>query len=58
LNDKTIQGGKLQDWTLGLNWFLNPNMKLQLNLLAEYRNTPGVPAGWIEGLGLRAAFDF
>ncbi len=58
LNDKTIQGGQLEDWTFGLNWFLNPNMKIQFNYLVEYRDTPGVPAGWIQGLGIRAGFDF
>ena len=25
LNDGPIQGGELQDFTLGLNWYLNPN---------------------------------
>lgn len=58
LNDKAIQGGQLQNWTLGLNWYLNPNMKIQINLLTEYRDMPGVPTGWIQGLGVRAAFDF
>ena len=26
INDKGIRGGQVCDWTLGLNWFLNPNM--------------------------------
>jgi phosphate-selective porin OprO/OprP len=59
LNDKAIQGGKIYDWTAGLNWFLNPNMKVQLNYIAEHRtDTPGVTDGWINGIGLRAAYDF
>jgi phosphate-selective porin OprO/OprP len=58
LNDKAIQGGRVYDWTVGLNWFLNPNMKVQLNYIAEHRDTPGVPPGWINGIGLRAAYDF
>jgi phosphate-selective porin OprO/OprP len=58
LDDKGIQGGKVYDWTLGLNWFLNPNMKFQLNYIVEHRNMPGVTPGWINGLGLRAAYDF
>lgn len=58
LNDKGIQGGQLNSWTIGLNWYLNSNMKIQFNGLAEYRDTPGVPAGWIQGFGVRAAFDF
>jgi phosphate-selective porin OprO/OprP len=58
LDDKTIQGGRLYDWTAGLNWYLNPNMKVQFNYVAEHRNVPGVTPGWINGLGIRAAYDF
>jgi phosphate-selective porin OprO/OprP len=58
LNDKAIQGGQLYDWTVGLNWYLNPNMKVQFNYIAEHRDTPGVPVGWIQGVGVRAAYDF
>jgi phosphate-selective porin OprO/OprP len=58
LNDKSIQGGTVYSWTAGLNWFWNPNMKVQLNSIAEYRDQPGVAPGWINGVGMRAAFDF
>jgi phosphate-selective porin OprO/OprP len=58
LNDKAIQGGTLYDWTVGLNWFLNPNMKIQFNYIAEHRDQPGVTPGWINGFGIRAAYDF
>jgi phosphate-selective porin OprO/OprP len=58
LDDKAIQGGRIYDWTIGLNWYLNPNMKFQINGIAEHRNEPGVPVGWISGVGMRAAFDF
>jgi hypothetical protein len=33
-------------------------MKLQFNYVLEHRNMPGVAVGWINGLGLRAAYDF
>jgi phosphate-selective porin OprO/OprP len=58
LNDKAIQGGTVYDWTLGLNWFWNPNMKVQLNVIAERRDQPGVAPAWISGVGLRGAYDF
>jgi phosphate-selective porin OprO/OprP len=59
LNDKAIQGGEVYDWTVGLNWFLNPNMKFQLNYIVEHRDGPtGTPVGWINGAGLRASYDF
>ena len=59
LNDKAIQGGTIYDWTIGLNWFLNPNMKFQLNYILEHRDgQQDVGHGWINGIGLRAAYDF
>jgi phosphate-selective porin OprO/OprP len=59
LTDKSIQGGQLYDWTVGVNWYLNPNMKIQFNYIAEHRDDP--PAGvngWINGVGMRASYDF
>jgi phosphate-selective porin OprO/OprP len=58
LDSKAIQGGRLYDWTAGLNWYLNPNMKVQFNYIAEHRNVPGVTPGWITGVGLRVSYDF
>jgi phosphate-selective porin OprO/OprP len=58
LTDKAIQGGRLYDWTVGLNWFWNPNMKVQLNYILERRDQPGVSPAWINGLGVRGAYDF
>ncbi len=31
LNDETIQGGRLADTTLGVNWYLNPNTRIMFN---------------------------
>jgi phosphate-selective porin OprO/OprP len=58
LNDKAIQGGTLWDCTVGLNWFWNPNMKVQLNYILERRDQPGVEPAWINGVGVRGAYDF
>ena len=58
LNDKAIQGGTVYDWTVGLNWFWNPNMKVQLNYILERRDQPGVDPAWISGVGVRGAYDF
>jgi phosphate-selective porin OprO and OprP len=59
LIDKGINGGQIYDWTLGLNWFLNPNMRVQFNYIAEHRDGPqNVASGWINGFGIRAGYDF
>lgn len=37
----------------------NPNMKAQFNSIAEHRDAPkDVVSGWINGVGIRAAYDF
>lgn len=59
LNDKAIQGGKLRNVVLGLNWFLNPNMKIQWNVsMTDRFGPPGQGQGWIWGAGMRVAHDF
>jgi phosphate-selective porin OprO/OprP len=59
LNDKSIQGGEIYDWTFGLNWFLNANMKFQFNYIVERRESPPASStGWINGIGIRGSFNF
>jgi len=59
LNSSGIQGGMLHAMTLGVNWFLNPNAKLQLNYDYTFRESAsGFSNGDIQALGLRLAMDF
>jgi phosphate-selective porin OprO/OprP len=59
LNDKGINGGALNDITLGLNWFINPNMKFQWNYSITDRRAPyGFSNGTIQGFGMRYAMDY
>lgn len=61
LTDNGLDGGLLQDFTLGLNWFLNPNMKLQWNYVYTDRDAPSSvagPGGSFSGFGTRLAYDF
>lgn len=44
-----------------MNWFLNPNMKIQFDTMATHRDTPfagDLGDGWIYGFGIRFAQDF
>lgn len=59
LNSKGINGGILHDTTLGVNWFLNPNMKIQLNYFYLHREAAVSSGnGVVQGVGLRIAHDF
>jgi phosphate-selective porin OprO and OprP len=71
LNDKTVNGGVINAWTIGLNWFLNPNAKIQFNYDIGYRDATQYAAGGVvaangfavrdglfQGFGTRFAFDW
>lgn len=61
LNDNGLNGGILHNMTTGVNWFLNPNMKLQFDYIATYRDAAlagSLGDGWIHGWGMRFAHDF
>lgn len=58
LNSSGIHGGEVHDLTLGLNWFLNPNMKLQWNYSLALRDLNAGSDGTVQGFGMRLAMDF
>lgn len=66
LNNNGLLGGMTCDYTVGLNWFLNPNMKIQANYVLTDRSDANPAfagaaasgAGWISGFGMRLAHDF
>ena len=49
LNDKAIQGGTITDYTLGLNWYLNPYVKFVVNYIHASSNFSG-PGGIVAGV--------
>ncbi len=63
LNDRGLNGGILDNYVTGLNWFWNPNMKWQFNHSITERDVSLVPAfaagsGTIHNFGTRVAIDF
>jgi phosphate-selective porin OprO and OprP len=65
LNDKIVHGGQMIEHTFGLNWYLNPNMKLQTNYVIAQRDVFTFPGqrvtsndGTVRALGFQVAFDF
>ena len=59
LSNKAVQSGRLDAVTLGLNWYLNANAKLQFNYDYTQRgDTNNAAQGHIHAFGTRCAFDF
>jgi phosphate-selective porin OprO and OprP len=59
LNDDFVDGGSYSEHTAGVNWYWNPNIKLQFNYVNGHRVTPpGTATGTVQGFGLRAALEF
>lgn len=74
LNSGAVQGGQNQNMTLGLNWFINPNARIQLNYVGTWINNavaatfPGTVfslngsrftgEGYIQSVGIRSDFNF
>ena len=59
LNNRGMTGGTSQEFVAGVNWFLNPNTKIQANYVLTHRQALD-PAGngFINGFGIRTAWDF
>jgi phosphate-selective porin OprO/OprP len=58
LNDNNIQGGRLNDLTLGLNWYLNRYTKLQFNNIHAFLNNPTYGPSECNIVATRAQIDF
>lgn len=59
LNGKQLQGGRVNDYSVGVNWFLNPFLKFQSNIfMTERHATSPAATGTIYGFAARMAMDF
>jgi len=58
LNDKNIAGGRLNDVTLGLNWYLNPRTKFQFNYIHAFLDSPAFGESDADILAWRGQVDF
>lgn len=58
LHDDVARAGELTDWTLGLNWYLNPYSKLQFNYIRAFLENPIFGNSNTDLYGLRAQVDF
>lgn len=58
LNSKDINGGRLKDMTLGLNWYVNNFSKIQFNYIRTFLENKAHGASTADIFGLRAQLDF
>ena len=58
LNDANVQGGRLQDLTAGLNWYLNKFTRVEFNYIHAILDRPVGNETEADIFGTRAQFDF
>jgi phosphate-selective porin OprO/OprP len=58
LNDADVAGGRLQDLTFGLNWYLNRNTRFEFNYIHPILERPIGNVTDADVLATRAQFDF
>lgn len=42
LNDRPIDGGDMDDWTIGVNWYPNPNIRFSFNYITVDSDKAGI----------------
>lgn len=57
LNDGVADGGRMTNGTFGLNWYLNPNVRMMFNYVHSYVNRNG-DSGEADMFLARVQFDF
>jgi len=58
LNGQDFEGGRLNDLTVGLNWYLNQFTKVQLNYIRAFLNNPVHGASEASVYAMRVQADF
>lgn len=58
LDDGNIQGGRLTDITLGLNWYLNPHTRIATNYIHAFLDNATFGNSDADIVGLRMQFDY
>ncbi|MDY3554297.1 porin [Gemmata sp. JC717] len=58
LNNGSVRGGRLTDLTAGLNWYLNPYLRITANYIRAFQTTRTGRHGAADLYGVRVGFDF
>lgn len=58
LNDENIQGNNLTDFTMGVNWYLNPYTRMKFNYVRAFLEDTRVGNSMTDAFGLRFDTEF
>jgi phosphate-selective porin OprO and OprP len=58
LNDSTVRGGQLTDLTIGLNWYLNPHLRVTTNYVHAFLDNPQKGHSGTDIYAMRVGFEF
>jgi phosphate-selective porin OprO/OprP len=58
LNDANIKGNNLTDFTIGLNWYINPYTRWKFNYVRAFLQDDRVGNSLTDAYGMRFDFDF
>jgi phosphate-selective porin OprO and OprP len=58
LNDKDIKGNNLTDFTVGLNWYLNPYTRWKFNYIRAFLEDERAGNSITDAYGMRFDYDF
>ena len=58
LNDKDIEGNNLTDFTVGLNWYLNPYTRWKFNYVRAFLEDKSTGNSLTDAYGMRFDYDF
>ncbi len=58
LNDQLVSGGRLTDLTVGLNWYMNPYLRMTANYVRAFADSPSGRDSGTDIFAMRVGFDF
>jgi phosphate-selective porin OprO/OprP len=58
LNSQGIAGGRLTDFTVGLNWYLNPYLRVTSNYVHAFLDSPTNGVSGTDIFGMRMQFEY
>lgn len=58
LTQKNVLGNDMQDFTFGLNWYLNPYARMKFNYIRAFLDDPVDGSSTTDAYGMRVDFEF